>query len=125
MSHGQAWKNYYLDYLRVRDLPIWDKQSREAAYARKLGMTKPLSFDLFREFTQTRPAEVVANIAVCLIHQATYLLDRQVHSLGEAFLKKGGFREYMPHTRLRVHEEQRNTDRVGPGRTGNPRVNRV
>jgi len=34
----------YRDFLRVRDLPIWEKQSREAAYARKLGMKTPLSF---------------------------------------------------------------------------------
>jgi four helix bundle protein len=26
----------YRDYLKVRDLPVWDKQSREAAYARKI-----------------------------------------------------------------------------------------
>ena len=27
----------YRDYLRARDLPIWDKDSREAQYVRKLG----------------------------------------------------------------------------------------
>ncbi len=46
----------YCDYLKVRDLPVWDKQSREAAYARKLGKISPLSFEVFREFTETRPA---------------------------------------------------------------------
>ncbi|HPO17117.1 MAG TPA: four helix bundle suffix domain-containing protein [Candidatus Hydrogenedentes bacterium] len=100
----------YLDYLRVRDLPIWDKQGREAGYVRKLGMTNPLSFELFREFTQTRPAEVVANIAICLIHQATYLLDHQMHSLGKAFLKNGGFREQMTRARLRTREEQQKAE---------------
>jgi four helix bundle suffix protein len=97
----------YRDYLRVRDLPIWDKQSREAAYARRLGMNSPLSFEVFREFTETRPAEVVANIAICLIHQANYLLDQQLKALEKAFLQEGGLRERMTRARLQAREQQK------------------
>jgi hypothetical protein len=53
----------YRDYLRVRDLQIRDKDRGEALYVRKLSKTTPLTFDVFREFVETRPAEVVANIA--------------------------------------------------------------
>ena len=98
----------YRDYLKVRDLPVWDKQSREAAYARKLGKTSPLSFEVFREFTETRPAQVVANIAICLIHQANYLLDQQLKRLEQDFLKDGGLRERMTRARLQAREQQRN-----------------
>jgi len=98
----------YRDYLKVRDLPVWDKQSREAAYARKLGKTSPLSFEVFREFTDTRPAQVVANIAICLIHQANYLLDQQLKRLEQDFLKDGGLRERMTRARLQAREQQRN-----------------
>lgn len=80
----------YRDYLKVRDLHIWEKESREAAYVRKLGKTLPLSFEVFREFVETRSAEVVANIAICLIHQANFLLDQQLKSLEKSFLKDGG-----------------------------------
>lgn len=97
----------YRDYLRLRDLPLWEKQSREASYARKLGTTAPLSFELFREFTETRPAEVVANIAICLLHQTNYLLDRQLKALEKAFLKDGGLRERMTRARLQERERQR------------------
>src|SRR5207247_7717070 len=31
----------YSDYLRARDLPMWDKDSREAKYVRKLGRKTP------------------------------------------------------------------------------------
>ena len=31
-----------------------------------------------RDFVETRPPEVVANIANCLIHQTNYLLDQQL-----------------------------------------------
>ena len=97
----------YRDYLRVRDLPLWDKQSREATYVRKLGTSSPLSFELFREFTETRPAEVVANIAICLLHQTNYLLDQQLKALEKAFLKDGGLRERMTRARLQERERQR------------------
>jgi four helix bundle suffix protein len=98
----------YRDYLRVRDLLVWDKQSREAVYARKLGMTSPLSFEVFREFTENRPAEVVANISICLIHQANYLLDQQLKALAKSFLRDGGLRERMTRSRLQAREQQRN-----------------
>lgn len=92
----------YLDFLRVRDFPVWAKDGREAKYARKLGKTTPMTFELFREFTETRPAETVANIAICLIHQATYLLDHQLAGLEKAFLDDGGLRERMTRARLQA-----------------------
>jgi four helix bundle suffix protein len=96
----------YLDFLRARDLPVWPKESREATYARKLGKATPMTFELFREFTETRPAETVANIAICLIHQATYLLDHQLAGLEEAFLDNGGLRERMTRARLQARSRQ-------------------
>lgn len=99
----------YRDYLRVRDLALWDKESREARYVRQLGKTTPLTFDLFREFVETRPAEVVANIALCLIHQTNFLLDRQLKGLEKAFLEEGGLRERMTRARLQAREHQRKT----------------
>jgi len=98
----------YRDYLKVRDLHLWEKESREAAYVRKLGKTLPLSFEVFREFVETRPAEVVANIAICLIHQANFLLDQQLKSLEKSFLKDGGLRERMTRARLQARDDQRN-----------------
>jgi four helix bundle suffix protein len=97
----------YRDFLEVRDLRAWDKQSREALYVRRLGTQNPLPLELFRQFAQTRPPEVLANIAICLIHQANYLLDRQLKGLEETFLKEGGLRERMTRARLQAREEQR------------------
>src|SRR5258706_3499194 len=53
----------YKDYLRARDLKIWDKDSKEAQYVRKLGRKTPQTYEDYREFVETRPPEVVANIA--------------------------------------------------------------
>lgn len=95
----------YLDYLRARDLPVWDKESKEAKYARKLGKRVPQSYELYREFVETRSAEVVANIAICLIHQANFLIDRQLMTLEKEFLEQGGLRERM--TRMRLQARNR------------------
>ena len=89
----------YLDFLRVRDMKIWDKDCREALTVRELSKTNPLTFEVFREFVETRSADVVANIAICLIHQANYLLDQQLRRLEKAFLKDGGLRERMTRAR--------------------------
>ena len=99
----------YRDYLNTHNLPIWDKQSREANYVRQLGKTSPLSFEIFREFTETRPANVVANIAICLIYQTNYLLDQQIRRLEKDFLQNGGLRERMTQARLQARSQQKNT----------------
>jgi four helix bundle suffix protein len=95
----------YEDYLRARDLRIWDKDSKEAAYVRKMGRKTPSSFEDYREFVETRPAEVVANIALCLIHQTNYLLDQQLRRLEKDFMHRGGLRERMTRVRLRERNQ--------------------
>jgi len=96
----------YRDFLRARDLPMWEKDSKEAQYVRNLGRKTPQTYEVYREFVETRPSEVVANIALCLIHQTNYLIDQQLHRLENDFLEQGGLRERM--TRLRLeHRDKR------------------
>lgn len=93
----------YRDFLRVRRLPQWAKDSREAIFVRKLG-AKNGSYETYRTYIETRPAEVVANILICLIHQTNYLLDQLLRQLEAAFLKEGGLRERMTRARLRSRQ---------------------
>ena len=58
-----------------------------------------MTYESYRNFAETRPAETVANIALCLIHQANYLLDQQIRRLEQDFLKEGGLRERMTRAR--------------------------
>src|SRR5271154_3893485 len=53
----------YRDFLRVRDLRLWDKDSKEAKFVRQLGCGSQVTYETYREFCETRPADVVANIA--------------------------------------------------------------
>ena len=90
----------YRDFLRVRKAKLWEKNSKEALFVRRLGGQKNRSYETYRTYIETRPAPVVANILICLIHQTNYLLDQQLRQLEQAFLKEGGLRERMTRTRL-------------------------
>ncbi|MEN6578927.1 MAG: four helix bundle suffix domain-containing protein [Phycisphaerales bacterium] len=45
---------------------------------------------------------------LCLIHQANYLLDRQLESLERQFLKEGGFTERLYRARTQNRRSQSN-----------------
>jgi len=90
----------YRDFLRVRGLALWAKESREARFVRELGRKGDASYETYKTYVETRSAEVVANIVVCLIHQTNYLLDQQIRRLEQDFLNEGGLRERMTRARL-------------------------
>ena len=92
----------YRDYLRQRGFPQWDKNSREALFVRKLGARNDESYEFYRSYIETRSSETVANVLICLIHQANYLLDQQLRQLEQDFLQAGGLRERMTRARLTV-----------------------
>ncbi|MCF8216203.1 MAG: four helix bundle suffix domain-containing protein [Chlorobium sp.] len=97
----------YYDYLRSHGFSVWEKQSPEALYVRKVASRPSVTYEAFREFVETRPAEIIANIAICLIHQTNYLLDRQIQKLEKDFLKEGGIRERMTQARLQARSRGR------------------
>ena len=95
----------YRDFLRTHDCALWEKNSREALFVRKLGSDMNTSYETYRTYIDSRPPGVVANIIICLIHQTNYLLDQQIRQLEQAFLKEGGLRERM--TRARLDERKK------------------
>ncbi len=92
----------YRDALRTSGEELWAKDSKEALFVRKLGSKPNSSYEDFRLYLETRPAPVVANILISLIHQTNYLLDQQIRRLEQDFLKEGGLRERMSRARLAV-----------------------
>jgi four helix bundle suffix protein len=98
----------YRDYLRVREHREWSPDSKEALYVRRLGRKVPQTYELYREFVETRPPETAANIAICLIHQANYLVDQRLLRLEKDFLEQGGLRERMLQARVAYRRKQHN-----------------
>ena len=96
----------YRDFLRTGGHPLWEKNSKEALFVRKLGARNDASYESYRTYIDTRPPHIVANILICLIHQTNYLLDQQLRALEKAFLAEGGLRERMTRARLEARRQQ-------------------
>ena len=96
----------YEDYLRVRDLEIWDKESEKALITRKICATNHDSA-YYREAVKIRSDETVANIAIILIHQADTLLKKLINRQKQDFLQQGGIREQMSQARKSYRTNQK------------------
>ena len=88
----------YEDYLRVRELVKWDKDSSKALQAREFCATH-LDDAYYRQAVKVRSDETVANIAIILIHQADVLLQGLINRQQSDFLAEGGIREQMSQAR--------------------------
>lgn len=89
----------YKDFLRQHELALWSKNDPRALVIRKLAYVENRSYTTYKSYFEEGSAEVAANAAICLINQATYLLDRLINQLEQAFLEQGGVTERMYRTR--------------------------
>jgi four helix bundle suffix protein len=78
----------------------WPKEDPRAKEVRELAYTQNRTYALYRAYFEEAPPEVAANTAICLVCQATYLLDRLKKSLEQTFLEQGGIAERMLQARL-------------------------
>ncbi|MBW7897414.1 S23 ribosomal protein [Candidatus Brocadiaceae bacterium B188] len=94
----------YQAFLRQNGLRIWAKDSPDALAVRRKYQsdTSDLSDKSDPYFLKTASPEVAANMLICLINQASYLLGRQLKSLEQLFLKEGGFTERLYRTRSQM-----------------------
>jgi restriction system protein len=67
-------------------------------------------FALYAPWLDHADPAIRANALLCLIHQANFLLDRQIAALEAAFIEGGGYSEQLAIARLR----QRAKDRSDP-----------
>lgn len=111
----------YEDYLRHRHLPQWEPASPEAqavrAIARNFNLTERSDQDrweLYAPWLAHADPAVRANAAICLIHQANYLLDQQLAALEEAFIEGGGYSEQL--ATARIAQRARGTQADPPDR---------
>jgi four helix bundle suffix protein len=91
----------YRDFLRVRGQQEWPKEHPYARRLRALNRIPSATYDTFRNGVENSDPIVAANVIIGLIRVASYLLDRQIRQLEQAFLKEGGLRERMTRARLR------------------------
>jgi len=83
----------YEDFLRQRGLVAWGKEDPRVIAIRALSYRSYKSYTTYSDFL--RKPEDAANAAICLLHQANYLLDQQLRAPDREFLEKGGFTERL------------------------------
>jgi four helix bundle suffix protein len=96
----------YTDYLRQHRLELWDKDDPRALAARRLAYEENRTYETYETSIRDGSAEVAANTIICLIHQASFLLDRQLQVLEQAFLRDGGFTERLYQARRSQRGDQ-------------------
>jgi four helix bundle suffix protein len=117
----------YEDYLRHRRLPQWLPDGPEASEVRAVPRTfrkdpsdssdvTDLSdterWALYARWLDHADPAIRANATICLVHQANFLLDRQIAALEAAFVQDGGYSEQLATERLRHRKDQ--SDRPDP-----------
>ena len=89
----------YLDYLRTRKLRLWETNSKEVNTMRELGLSHDES-KFFLELAEKRGDEVIANMAIVLLHQEDVLLRKHIEKQIARFVVDGGFRESLTKARI-------------------------
>ena len=109
----------YEDYLRQHGLPLWSKNHPKARKVRGLAAAsgenptdqtdrtnRTDTYNRYRPFIEESDAETAANTLICLIHQANYLLDRQIAALESQFVHEGGYSERLAAARLEARRKR-------------------
>ncbi|MFO7675135.1 MAG: four helix bundle suffix domain-containing protein [bacterium] len=113
----------YEDFLRQRGKRQWAKDDPEARAVREVGRrhqtdrsdrTDQSDSSLYAPWLTADDPAVVANAVICLIHQANYLLDRQIAGLERGFVKEGGYSEQLAAARIaeRAKHQSDRSDRT-------------
>jgi restriction system protein len=97
----------FQDYLRQHKLPLWPKDHAQAREVRALAYKSNRSYSTYKDYFEKPEAEVAANAAICLVHQANYLLDQQLRALEKEFLQEGGFTERLYRVRSQARERKK------------------
>jgi four helix bundle suffix protein len=135
----------YEDFLRHRRLRQWPPDSAEALAVRRVGFrqdrtdrtdrTDPADqpdptdrrdhraeaerhYALYAGWLDHDDPAVRANAAICLIHQANYLLDKQIAALEAQFVEEGGYSERLAAARLAKRADR--PDRSDPADRTDP-----
>lgn len=116
----------YEDFLRQRGKQRWAKDAPEAIAVREVrkklhdlsdgsDRSDQLDYEAYAPWLNHHDPAVVANALICLIHQANYLLDKQIAGLERSFVNEGGYSEQLAAARARKRSGcNQRSDRTAP-----------
>lgn len=118
----------YEDFLRHRRVPQWEPDSAEALAVRTVpqnfrkdqtdqanpsdltDLSDQERYALYARWLDHADPAIRANALICLIHQANFLLDRQIAALEQAFVEEGGYSEQLATARMAHRRKQNQSD---------------
>lgn len=121
------------DYLRHRRRPQWSPDSEEALAIREVprrfksdpsdpsnltDQTDQTRWNFYAPWLEHDDPAIRANAIICLIHQANFLLDRQIAALEKAFIEDGGYSEQLAAARLAKRQKQRDEKQTEQPQSG-------
>lgn len=102
-SFGELLEDYK-DYLRQRNLPIWEKTNSYVLKIRSYreNITNSTNLTNLSNWANLNLSNSTqwSNLMMCLLYKENYLLDQLLRSLESTFVKEGGFRENLFKKRL-------------------------
>ena len=79
----------YRDFPRGRSIQEWPKDHAYAIRLRELNRVPDATYATFRKGIENADPAISANVIIGLIRVTSYLLDRQLRHLEQAFIKEG------------------------------------
>ena len=97
-SYGELLEDY-ADFLRQKNLSLWEKNDPRTLKIRKIKTLSFKSNKSYKSYGSYKPylshPESFANLMITLCFKQGYLLDRLLKSIEEKFIREGGFRENL------------------------------
>ena len=131
----------YEDFLRHRRLPAWAPDGPDAMAVRRVPQefrkdqpdpSNPSDLSdlsdaeraaLYSRWLEHADPAIRANALICLIHQANFLLDRQIAALEQSFVEGGGYSEQLATARLAHRRKKDQSDPPDPSdQTDHPKI---
>lgn len=96
----------YEDYLVTRSLERWELKSEITTRTREYCRSHNEYRD-YKELIRRGTDEQLANLAIILIHQNDFMMERYINWLQKEFLKNGGIKEQMYNARVDYRSRNR------------------
>ncbi len=97
-SYGELIEDF-LDFLRRRNLPVWDKNDPRVLKIRAFreSVENPTNLTNLSNWSNLNleNSQHFSNLMLCLLYKETFLLDSLLRAQEKMFIEQGGFRENL------------------------------
>jgi four helix bundle suffix protein len=97
----------YEDFLRTNKYQQWDKNHKLSVRFGQLNRTENATYQTYIKAIENPDPEICANALRSLCNIVIWLLNQQIKTLEQAFIKEGGLRERMTKARIEYRNKMK------------------